>query len=470
MILRFPSLWARACKLVFFILCGSLFFYSCTEEKEQWATPSVLAFSNDTVRFDSVFESEVSPTKLVRIYNRARTPVRIPRLSLVGGEQSPFSLLIDGVSASQKENLRIEASDSLTVVIRLRPIVKGVNALLLTDAILVEMRQAENYRLRLEAWGLPHSDIGGGEITEDTDWVGAPAKIISDKLVVPEGVTLRLSKGAAIYFRPKASLVVKGRLIVEGATNQPILFAGTRLDSGYKHTPGQWQGVLLMPGSGPHYIRNAVFRSAVTAIRTDSVLEGCSLENVIITGCSRDAIALRKTTFRMIGCIVAQNTGAALSLKESNVTMDFCTLQGDTRFGQSRRSPLIYFDEQPEGTENLLSVFNSIVWGSYANEIRTSEGATGETIRASHSIVKWTQNRPAPSEQWNEILYTDPLLTKPSKLNFELTASSPARSSGIYRAYDEKFYYDLKGRRRMHSDGTIDRGALVYEEKNNRKP
>ena len=95
------SLWGLACKLFFFAVLVLFFLPSCTEEEdERWATLSDLSFSHDTVRFDSVFSAEVSPTKLLRIYNRSSLPVRLSRLSLVGGSASSFALLIDGAAAS----------------------------------------------------------------------------------------------------------------------------------------------------------------------------------------------------------------------------------------------------------------------------------------------------------------------------------------------------------------------------------
>lgn len=465
MIWNIKSLWGLTCRLFFFTFIGLFFLQSCTEEKEQLATPSLLSFSHDTVRFDSVFSAEVSPTKLVRIYNRSGRPIRLPRLSLVGGTESAFSLLIDGAATSEKENLRIDAHDSLTLVVRLRPEVQGINSSLVSDEVEVFMTNTLSHRLRLEAWGLPHIDFAEDEITKDTDWAGAPARIITKPIVVRKGVTLRILQGASIYFRPNASLTVYGRLIVEGTTNQRVLFAGTRLDSAYKYTPGQWLGLLLMPGSGPHKIRNATFRSAVTAIRTDSIIKDCDLENVIITSCSRDAIALRKSSLRLQGSILAQNSGAALSLRGANVTMDFCTLSGDTRFGQSRRSSLILLDTPPEGSENTLYIANSIVWGAYSNEIRAIGKAKIEVLSATHSIFKWSSQRPLNASEWQSVLYSDPLLEAPTKLNLELKKASPARGSGSIQNQDATSLYDLKGRKRLHPDGTVDRGALVYEER-----
>lgn len=460
------SLWGLACKLFFFAVLGLFFLPSCTEEEdERWATLSDLSFSHDTVRFDSVFSAEVSPTKLLRIYNRSSLPVRLSRLSLVGGSASSFALLIDGAAATEKEELRIGARDSLTLVIRLRPNAGGKESLLVADEVEITTHNNATRRLHLEAWGLPHTDLEGGEITKDTDWTGNPALIISKPLVVAKGVTLRITPGAALYFRPNASLTVYGRLVVEGTVDRRVLFAGTRLDTAYKYTPGQWQGLLLMPSSGPHTIRNATFRSAVTAIRTDSILESCELENVIITSCSRDAIALRKSTLRIVGSILAQNSGAALSLRGARVTMDFCTLSGDTRFGQPRRSSLILLDTPPAGSENSLHISNSIVWGEYSNEIRAIGEAKADVLFATHSIFKWTSLRPSNASEWQAVLYSDPLLEAPAKLNLELKEASPARSSGLIQNQDGVIFYDLKGRKRLHPDGTVDRGALVYEKK-----
>ena len=113
----------------------------------------------------------------------------------------------------------------------------------------------------------------------------------------------------------------------------------------------------------------------------------------------------------------------------------------------------------------MLRVFNSIVWGSYSDEVRTTGKGTLDIVSASHSLFKWTKNRPVSSARWEEILYTDPLLENPAKLNVELKTDSPARGSGYLMKQEGMGLYDLKGRKRIHPDGTVDRGALVYEEK-----
>jgi putative lipoprotein len=462
------SLWGLSCRLLFFACLGFTVCQSCTEEKESLATPSNISFSHDTVRFDSVFSAEVSPTQLLRIYNKSSLPVRLERITLQGGEKSPFSLLVDGAATYEKTNLRIDAHDSLTLVIRLRPPQQGGNSFLLSDEIEVAITNQAKKHLSLEAWGLPHKDIHGSTIDQDTEWSNASALIITKPVVVAKGATLRILPGTSLYFRPNASLTVHGKLLVEGTIERRVLFAGTRLDSAYKYTPGQWQGLLLMPESGPHIIRNATFRSAVTAIRTDSPTASTTLENVIISGCSRDAIALRNTKLQLSGCILAQNSGSAISLRGAQVSMDFCTLTGDTRFGQARRASLILLDTPPEGSENMLSVVNSIIWGAYSDEVRATGSATLDAVNASHSIFKWTKNRPAPSERWEKIIYDDPLLEKPAQLNVELKSTSPARGTGLVVKPDAETLYDLKGRKRLGQDGKVDRGALVFrvEEEN----
>ncbi len=463
---KIEGLWAKTYKpfFVLYLLCVCA-LAACTEKMEHTAKYDDLRVSNDTICFDSVFVQQVSPTQWLRVYNQNDYPIRLPSLRLLKGEESAFTLLIDGQDTRESEGLRIEGKDSLSIVIRLKP-EKEPKTLPINDVIDIRTADGAHRQVHLKAWGLSYTELQEEVFEKDWDLKENTVLIITKSVEVKASATLRIPAGVQIYFKPKGSLTVFGRLEVLGTADSRVLFAGTRLDSGYKYAPGQWQGVRLMPGSGPHRMSHLTVRSAVTAFRADELLEPLQCENCIFTGSSRDAIVLRKSSLTATGCIFAQNTGSAISLRGGRVRLSFCTLSGDTRFGQGRRAPLLVVGSSAEESENMLSIENSIVWGTQSNEIRIIEPTTRNTITATHSLFKWQQDRPADAPSWDAIQYNDPKFENPGRQNYELQESSPARGAALIQLQGEgSLLKDLKGIDRLHPDGTADLGALVYSPK-----
>lgn len=92
----------------------------------------------------------------------------------------------------------------------------------------------------------------GGTLTEDTTipTSGYPY-VISENIVVPEGITLTIEPGVTLQFEGERFLRVEGgRLLAEGTAAQPIVL--TRRDSGY------WGGVLFHRSRADNRIGHAV--------------------------------------------------------------------------------------------------------------------------------------------------------------------------------------------------------------------
>jgi hypothetical protein len=108
----------------------------------------------------------------------------------------------------------------------------------------------------------------GGELTEDT--ILRPADnphIVDSTLIVPAGITLTIEPGVELYFAPKASLIVYGRLWAEGTPANKILF--TRRDEGT-----YWGTIAIIESYADNRIVHAVIeytREGLSNPRSDGV-------------------------------------------------------------------------------------------------------------------------------------------------------------------------------------------------------
>lgn len=114
----------------------------------------------------------------------------------------------------------------------------------------------------------PSIEIGKQTLTEDTTWQGVV--FVTGDIYVPPGVTLTVTPGTVVKFKrieetnernlfnletpyyPNAEIIVRGRLLVNGTSEDGIVFTSAEVDA----RPGDW-GALNLLGSDEHNIRYA---------------------------------------------------------------------------------------------------------------------------------------------------------------------------------------------------------------------
>ena len=98
------------------ILTGT-FLTSCIDDDFTTNPSHVLAFSTDTVAFDTVFTTIGTSTRSFRIYNRNKKSLNISSIKLADAEHSGFHINVDGMSGDNFTNVEIRGKDSLYVFV-----------------------------------------------------------------------------------------------------------------------------------------------------------------------------------------------------------------------------------------------------------------------------------------------------------------------------------------------------------------
>jgi len=117
-------------KLIYIItlLLALGFIYSCQDEKYLTSPNVKLRFSNDTVRFDTVFTTVGSTTQHLKIYNPYNQKVMISSVELAKDKTSNFRLNIN--------NLEIAPHDSMYIFVEVTVDPSGQNLpLIVKDSI-----------------------------------------------------------------------------------------------------------------------------------------------------------------------------------------------------------------------------------------------------------------------------------------------------------------------------------------------
>ncbi len=295
-----------------------------------------LSFSTDTLSFDTIFSTIGSTTRQFMIYNKNSEPLSIESIMLASGEATGFRMNVDGRKGSSFNNIGILAHDSMYVFVEVTVDPNGGNQpLLIQDSVLFTLNGVRQSVL-LEAYG---QDVnlckGGVTITKDSTLAADRPYLIYDSLVIANGVSLNIEKGATFYMHDKANLIVLGSMNASGTLEEPITFRGDRLDYilndilPYDRTPGQWGGITFKAESHGNVWDNVIVRNGTSGVYCEPStpdLPKIKINDSQITNMGGDL-------FFAINCdVVATNTefsnagGSVLTLAGGKYYFAHCTM------------------------------------------------------------------------------------------------------------------------------------------------
>ncbi|MDR2929090.1 MAG: hypothetical protein LBV41_12960 [Cytophagaceae bacterium] len=230
-----------------------------------------LNFSTDTVTFDTVFTTIGSATYRLMAYNPYNDDMTIDAIRLAGGESSKFRININGFPETSVREIPVIANDSLLILIEvtINP-ADNHNSFFADDSILFYTKERIQ-SVRLEAYVQDVVVLRSHTFANDTVLKNEKPYLVFDYLVVDSLKTLTIDKGVHIHFYEGASMQVFGTLKVNGTKDEPVLFAGHRLEKFYNDRAGQWGGIHLRPGSREHAIDYATIRNSYYGLNIDSV-------------------------------------------------------------------------------------------------------------------------------------------------------------------------------------------------------
>lgn len=406
----------------------------CNKEGYLDEREAVLAFSTDTVAFDTVFTTLGSTTKQVRVYNRSGRDILLSSVTLEGGRQSRFRLNVDGDTSMVARNVEIMAGDSIFIFIQANIAPNDATApFVVEDAIIFGNGQ----RLPLSAWGrnaVYHKGVSseGLYLLECSGWDHSRPHIIFDTAVIYTDSILNLLAGDEVYMADRAALLVYGggRLNITGTPEQPVLFTSLRHDGWYSFLPGQWAALWFNPGSHGTLDNVVVEKGTLGIIAADTIEHPSptlTIRNTEVRHMSYTGLLAQGATVEVDNMLVYQCGTAALLLRGGDYRFNHTTVGGYWSYG-GRQNPTVVLNNWYFGSDgdpvplalNRAEFTDCIIWGNYHEGELLEQQLEGTDYSSSfiHSIVR--------GGEWDE----DPLFVAPDSNDFHLQEDSPAIGIG----------------------------------------
>jgi hypothetical protein len=459
-----------------------LLFSSCLTEQEEFTfDPSAsLRFSTDTVMFDTVFTSVGSVTKRFRVYNDAEKAVNIEQIQLSGGTSSSYQIAVNGVFGTEFNDITLLGQDSLLVLVDVTIDPADENNPFLVSDSLIFTTNGNRQAVTLVSYGQDAIFLNGEVIECNTTWTADRPYVLSNSILIDTLCQLTIEAGTRIYSQLNSNIFVRGTFVVNGTAEEPVIFRNDRLEERFNNAPGQWGGIIFLPGSHSNAMEFTSIRNAKTGIYLgtpddddlpDLVLGHCIIENMggaegvpagnftVEPGYGILAVTSDLYVYNTLINNCAINTVG--NYGGGNYRYEHCTLASFS-FDFFRQQPSVVLSNNVALSDNSVIrapldvvILNSIIWGSLPDELLINEdpAVSFEVEIRSNLIRSLTYSDQYPDNLWNN----DPRFLDPRMHDYHLDTLSPAKDAGIQLGFET----DLEGNSR---DIFPDLGAYERDE------
>jgi hypothetical protein len=448
--------------LAFFAFAVSL--SRCKEEGYYTETGDVLGFSTDTISFDTVFSSIGSATLSFKVYNRHNKPIKISTVYFGGGDNSFYRMNFDGAPARVVSDIEIPPKDSLFIFVEVTVDPLGANNPLIVKDSIIFITNGIRQDIKLIAYGQDVHLIKG-EIINSARWTADKPYLIYNSMAIDTGQTLTIDPGTKIFLHNRSSMIIWGKLLVNGTKESPVIFQGDRLEEDYKIVSGQWGTIYIDPISTGNVIDYAIIRNSIAGIQIGHPSKDAKpdlvLKNTIIQNVSFAGLYAFGADINCYNTIVANGGDYLIALlKGGKYNFTHCTFvnNGISNYGGqeagSRTNPSIVlsnfvntveYDENKgqyvyvirKGDMEEAAFTNSIIYGTLDEELMFADNKENAfNYYFDHCLIKENEDSIDINDplHYNAIkLNKDPEFVNDTDrftLNFRLDTLSPARDSG----------------------------------------
>ena len=432
-----------------FVLLFVVLAFACRKESYYEGHDAQLKFSTDTVKFDTIFSGIGSVTQKLMVFNPYSKSLKVSSIQL-NGNASPFILNINGSQGNTVTNVEIYPHDSIYIFIQVFVNTTGQNLPLLIDNQLEFNVNGNIQHVDLEAYGQDVHLIRN-EIIKTSTWDADKPYLIYGNATIDSLATLTINKGVNVYFHKQANMLVKGTLKINGDFSNPVTFSGDRLDRDYQQYPGQWGGIMFLPGSKNNVFNWLVLKNGTSGIQigtyNDVSKPDIELYNVIVQNMSYNCLLAIGARVKAASCLIANAAAYTCGLiGGGDYEFYQCTIVN--YFGTYATRDISYPTviitnnyQDPLNPGNYIindltnaNFYNSIIYGSNTDEIELDNKPSSKKFQflfdhclvRSKTYIDSTNNLPFKRIIWNK----DPKFQASDSAKFELTKLSPAIDAG----------------------------------------
>lgn len=408
-----------------------------------------LAFSADTICFDTLFTEQGSATAQLVVYNPNKNALVVDEIWMEDGEA--FRANIDGEPALERlTELTIFGKDSILVFLRVTDFgpTAEEGAVLIEDQLHFHLATGATQDVVLEAYAENATRLGQigsrTEIAGDYTFTALKPYILFDTILI--GGKMTMEAGARLYMHQGASLVALGDVEAKGEKDKPVLIRPDRLDHLFDSVPylyaaGGWNGFYLQSDQPQtydiHYLEVLSGNVGMSCVSTCTGtlptlrMDGCKIHNHTLYGLVLEHVDALVTNTEISNCglYCVYCNGGKQDFVHSTVASYFGYTNIRIQSAKKENTAAVYIDNLSKtGEPTVTSFYNSVITGYLSNQLVLA----------------------TPIEQYYEgvfshnYLKTDTLLASSAKDNTYWQETDTAVFRNTFYKYKEYIYYDFR--------------------------
>ena len=329
-------LWLAA---VMIMMTASL--SSCIEDGFTTSSSDVLAFSKDTIAFDTVITLQGTATKQMVVYNRSNKQINISSIKVAGlTDKGRFHLNVDGIRGDEFQNVEIRGNDSIFIFVEAYLEEMHQDQPTLLEDRLEFVTNGVSQSVLLSAWGQDVVRINGDTISRNTRFTAAKPYLIYDTMFVAKRATLTIDPGATLLFHDKAAMRCAGKVLANGTAQEPITLRGDRLDrvvgtTSFDVMSGQWGGVIFTPPTMGNVLKHVIMKGSSIGMHcsaSDTTQCALKLVNCVLTNSASTCLATATCYVQAIGTEFSDAAEEVGYFAGGKVMMSQCTFANNYLF------------------------------------------------------------------------------------------------------------------------------------------
>ncbi|MES2388460.1 MAG: hypothetical protein V4543_10700 [Bacteroidota bacterium] len=348
--------------------------------------------STDSVKFGFILTGKLSATRRLKVYNPNSEAVLITSVTKPGN--APYHFIVNGRDSRNGPitNMTLRGNDSLWVLITVTPDTTDSDETLFIEDKLVFTTSgiARDQEIHLFAFGTnAHYVLEENLLPCNSVWddLKRPYVLYGFPTVEP-GCTLTIKPGVRVLAYQNSGLYVRGTVNAVGTFDKPITFAGTRLESWFENTGGQWGQILIVGASKGNRFNYCIIKNGVRGIQVDTpntytnMRPEVEIGNTVIKNMSDIGIFSFGGVVNCYNTLVTDcATGLVYCLEGGKYFFVHCTMAYTNTLALIRRDPCVIFadsyDRNGDGSgyaydSLVLGFTNNLVTGSADSEIAVS--------------------------------------------------------------------------------------------------
>ena len=392
---------------------------SCADDESfSMSRSDMLSFSVDTLSLDTTFSNVPTPAASFWVYNRGGKGLRCSSVRLQNGNQTGFRVNVDGTylgetSGFQTRDVEVRKGDSIRVYVELTSHTQHADLpQLVEDNLVFTLESGLEQKMNLNAYSWDAVLMSNVRIKKDSLLQSHKPVVVYGGMRVDSLATLTVGAGTSLYFHENAGLTVYGTLKIQGTAGNEVVMRGDRIDHmfdylPYDRTPGQWQGIQLMPSSYGNEITYADIHSAYHGLLVDSSdvsKQKLLMQNATVHNCQGYGVMVDSAKVQLLNCQITNTLQHPLFVHGGDVEVNGCTIAQFYPFDARRETAIGFLPPLP----NLL-VRNSLVTGYHDDEVVWSEPKEGEPLNFlfDHCVLRTEKMQTDDSLKFTNVIYED---------------------------------------------------------------